>query len=44
MIKKIDNCFYNRNSIRDHLMSSIPMIQDRARKGFDALKEIVEDA
>jgi len=44
MIKKIDNCFYNRNSIRNRLMSRIPMIQDRARKGFDALKEIVEDA
>lgn len=42
MIKKIDLCFANRNTIRIHLEKSIPKVKSMARQGFDALKELVD--
>jgi colanic acid/amylovoran biosynthesis protein len=43
MIVKINSCFYNRATIREHLIKCIPTIQAKAKQGFDALKVLMED-
>ena len=43
MIRKIDMCFKNRETIRRHLEKCIPKVQDMARHSFDALSELVKD-
>ncbi len=42
LIEKIDLCFANRVQIRAHLHKRIPEVQKKAREGFEALKELMQ--
>ncbi|MBU5676670.1 polysaccharide pyruvyl transferase family protein [Alkaliphilus sp. MSJ-5] len=41
MIKKIEDCFNNKEKIAESLKERIPVVQDITKKGIDALKELL---